>query len=111
MGGHWPLFGFLHLLHPNSIPFWFILEVWMASTVSHWFIHMVVVYLKFVVICYWIDRRRFMMDVVDHKGQIASMKVSVTEGKRHSFEKQEWKRSKRKGNGKLTNYEFEPLLL
>merc|ERR1712154_119244 len=44
-----------------------IFELWMAATVSHWFVHMAVVYLKFVVICYWIDRRRFMMDVIDQK--------------------------------------------
>jgi len=44
-----------------------ILEVWVAGTLAHWLIHMVMVYLKFVVICHWVDGRRFTMDIVDEK--------------------------------------------
>ena len=90
-------------------------EVWMAATVSHWFIHMIVVYLKFVVICYWIDRRRFMMDVVDSKGDASSSSKKMVSVKRVERTQGEWKRPKgtlrRENNNKLTNYEFEPLLL
>jgi len=98
-----------------------IFEIWMAATVSHWFVHMVVVYLKFVVICYWIDRRRFMMDVIDHKVELSKMsKQYKMEEEEPEYIKQwkvhgEWKVPKkslrREHNHKLTNYEFEPLLL
>jgi len=51
-------------LRPNLYS---IAEVWIAGTLAQWVVHMAMVYLKFVVICHWIDRRRFTMDIVDEK--------------------------------------------
>eukprot|EP00483_Globobulimina_turgida_P010440 UN10461 len=60
-----------NILYPaanwTSADFVTTLEVFIGGTVAHWFIHIVVVYLKFVAICYWIDRRRFTMDIIDEK--------------------------------------------
>lgn len=59
-------------------------EMWVAGTCAHWVIHMILVYLKFVVICNWIDRRRFTMDIVDEKDCAVKMvggeKVSQGQG-------------------------------
>eukprot|EP00485_Elphidium_margaritaceum_P005729 CAMPEP_0202688288 /NCGR_PEP_ID=MMETSP1385-20130828/3817_1 /ASSEMBLY_ACC=CAM_ASM_000861 /TAXON_ID=933848 /ORGANISM="Elphidium margaritaceum" /LENGTH=329 /DNA_ID=CAMNT_0049343223 /DNA_START=104 /DNA_END=1093 /DNA_ORIENTATION=+ len=41
--------------------------VWLFGTVMHWLVHMVMVYLKFCVICTWVDRRQFTMDIIDEK--------------------------------------------
>eukprot|EP00483_Globobulimina_turgida_P000438 UN00438 len=51
----------------GSAQFFTTFQIFIGGTVAHWFIHIVLVYLKFVVICNWIDRRRFTMDIIDQK--------------------------------------------
>jgi len=84
----------------NSSHFVSIFEVWFVGTAAHWFIHMLMVYLKFCVVCSWIDRRHFTMDIIDEK-----------EEQRARAKKEKKARTLERNANKLTNYEFEPLLL
>lgn len=80
-------------------------EIWSVGILAHWFIHMIMVYLKFGVICMWIDRRHFTMDIIDEKEEqrIKAMKQRKKNKKANKLEQ--------RNANKLTNYEFEPLLL
>jgi len=89
----------------NTTNFFSIFEIWCAGMLAHWFIHMVMVYLKFGVICMWIDRRHFTMDIIDEKEEA---RLRAIRDKKRS--KKANKLEQRNAN-KLTNYEFEPLLL
>ena len=57
---------------------------------------MIVVYIKFVVICYWIDARHFTLDILDPK------QYKTMNGK---------KKEKKIKKKKVADYEFQPLLL
>jgi len=75
-------------------------EVWVAGTLAHWLIHMVMVYLKFVVICRWVDGRRFTMDIVDEKDAAMGSK-----------RKKRDEAPSKSADPRDAGYEYTPLLL